>query len=363
MKKSIVMVASYGGPYGGNFIPSLIAYDEVVKELGYRSVYVFPDFVSDYAWVEEMKECADRLYFIPYQQYTLDNIKRIKKICLDEHAVLLYSRMSGWDITARLAMPRLTLIWHMEMGLNLTSIKSRVKYWIKYKILGFGKTYHIAVSDKTVDSINSLHVKNKCVWIPNAINLLRLHMKDALPYIQPIKLLTFAYQPTIKGFDIALDACEVLNKYYVMYELLASAQARTYEYIKKRYPESLPEWLTLVPPTDNISEIFDKADCLLCPSRSEGLSFANLEGLYSGLPVVYSNIPGNRILSDFKMTYCFESCNATDLADKIVQCTKTPISEEFQRENRELIEKKYSMPAWSQKIKEIIFKISNAQEC
>ena len=230
-KKSIVMVASYGGPYGGNFIPSLIEYDKAVKAQGFRTVYVFPEFIKESAWVETMERIADEVYFIPYNAYSLDNILRIRKICKDEDAVLIYSRMTGWDITARFAMPRLPLIWHFEMGHNFSSLKVKLKYWFKYNLLGFGKTYHIAVSENAAQVINSLHVKNKCVWIANAINTNRLVEKETTDYQSPIRLLAFAYAPIIKGFDLALDACEELNKEKTDYILMASAQNPTYEYI------------------------------------------------------------------------------------------------------------------------------------
>lgn len=350
MKQSIVMVASYGGPYGGNFIPSLIAYDKVAKELGYRTVYIFPGFVSECAWVSEMREVADKVYFVPYHQYTLNNVKRIRRICKEENAAIVYSRMSGWDITARMAMPRLPMIWHMELGLNLTSKRQKIKYYIKYRILGFGKTYHIAVSDKTTEVINSLHVKNKCEWIPNAINLKRLNKRHEYSFRKPVRLLTFAYQPIIKGFDLALDACGVLNADNKKYELMASAQELTYKYIKQRYMDDAPEWLKLIPPTDNISELFDAADILLCPSRSEGLSFANLEAIYSGLPVVYSDIPGNNLLADFEMTEAFKTCDSVDLAEKIKDCSVKGVALESQEQNRRIIEDHYAIQSWTERV-------------
>lgn len=354
MKQSIVMVASYGGPYGGNFIPSLIAYDKVAKELGYRTVYIFPGFVSKYPWVSEMQTVADKVYFVPYHQYTLDNVKRIRRICKDENAAIIYSRMSGWDITARLAMPRLPMIWHMEMGLDLTTKKQRLKYFFKYRFLGFGKTYHIAVSDKTADVINSLNVKNKCEWIPNAINTKRLNKRKEYSFGKPVKLLTFAYLPEIKGFDIALDACEVLNTDDTNYELMASAQERTHDYVGQRYKDGVPKWLRLIPPTDNISELFDEADILLCPSRSEGLSFANLEALYSGLPVVYSDIPGNKLLADFEMTKVFRTCDCADFAEKIKKSSAAGVSKDCQNRNRNIIEKSFTMNAWAERMKQFI---------
>ncbi len=354
MKKSIVTVASYAGPYFGNFIPSLIAYDKIIKDLGYRTVYVFPDFVKDFAWVESMDSVADKLYFIPYKPYSLANVKLLKKICKTENAVAAYSRMSGWDITIRLAAPSLPLIWHMEMGLNTDSLKSKIKYFIKYKILGFGKTYHISASEDATKKINSFNLKNKCVCIPNAINLERISSRENIIKNKKVNLLTFAYFPGIKGFDIALDACEKLTESGFDFSLLASAQAPTYEYIKQRYGNNSPEWLTLLEPTDNIDEVFQMADILLNTSRSEGMSYANLEGLYFGLPVIFSDIPGNSVLKDFKSTYSFENCNPDDLAEVIENCNNSKLNFEDISENRKIITEKFGIDLWIKRLSDYL---------
>ena len=348
------MAASYGGPYAGNFMPSLIAYDAVAKELGYRTVYLFPDFTANYAWVEEMRRIADKVYFIAYHPYSLDNVKRIRRICREEQAVLLYSRMSGWDLTARLAMPRLPQLWHMEMGLDLSSRKRKFKYRFKYRVLGFGKTYHIAVSEPTTETINSLHVSNRCVWIPNAIDLTRLHEREAYSFGDPVKLLSFAYQPSIKGFDLALDACEALNREGVRFLLFASAQERTFEYVKERYGNAAPEWLTLLAPTDRIASVYDSVDVMLAPSRSEGFSFALTEALYSGLAVVYSDIPGSRWADELQMAFRFRSEDAQSLAKAIETCVKEPVTAQKQRFNRALIQEKYTLTAWQNKLRTVL---------
>ena len=355
-QKSIVMVASYGGPYGGNFIPSLIEYDRIVKALGLRTIYIFPEIVKDYEWVQIMEEVADGIFFIPYHIHSYDNIRRIRKICKNENAVLMYSRMSGWDIIARLAMPNLPLIWHFEMGLNLSSKKSRIKYWLKYNFFGVGKTYHIAVSEAATQAINSLRIRHKCVWIPNAINTDRLEKKEASSFKTPTKLLIFAYDPITKGLDVALDACEELNKASLQFILLASAQEKTYTYINERYGEEVPKWIELLEPTDKISDLFNDADILLSASRSEGLSFANLEGLYSGLPVVFSDIPGNKLLYDFDMTYAFEKANPISMIEAIQKCSDNPVSESCIEKNQKVILDNYSMKAWSERIGSFIKK-------
>lgn len=356
-KQSVVILASYGGPYFGNFIPSLIAFDEAVKSMGYRTVYVFPEFTEKCEWASAMRGLADEVYYIPYHPYSWDNIKRIRTICKQENAEIMYSRMSGWDITARMAMPRLPLVWHMEMGLNLRNIKEFIKYWIKYRILGFGKTYHAAVSEPVTESINSLGVKNQCVWIPNAIDLSRLKQKEEKTFHNPIKLLTFAYQPFIKGYDLALDACEILNAEGVKVLLMASAQENTYQYTSERYGTCLPEWLQLMEPTDNIAQLYCSADIMLSPSRSEGFSYCLAEALYAGLPIVYSDVPGTRWADEMKIGYRFPSGDASELANQILECIKYGIRASDQKHNRMIIEKKYLMDEWQRAVHNFMMEI------
>lgn len=356
-KQSVVILASYGGPYFGNFIPSLLATDESIKSMGYRTVYVFPEFTEKYEWGSTMREFGDEVYYVPYRPYSLDNIKRIRAICKKENGKVLYSRLSGWDITARMAMPRLPLIWHMEMGLNLQNRKEFVKYWIKYRILGFGNTYHAAVSAPVTDAIDSLGVKNPCLWIPNAIDLSRLKQKEEKTFHNPIKLLTFAYQPYIKGYDLALDACELLRAKGVNVHLMASAQENTHRYTNERYGNYLPEWLELMEPTNSISQLYCAADIMLSPSRSEGFSYCLAEALYTGLPIVYSDVPGTRWADEMKMGYRFPSGDASELANQILACMEYGIRASDQEHNRMVIEQKYVMDSWQRSVHNLMMEI------
>lgn len=352
LDKSVMIITSYDGPYGGNFIASLIYYNKQIRREGLRTIYVFQEKVKSFSWIKNILISADKVYFLPYKPNSLGNILAIRSIVNDENVRVIYSRMGGWDIAAHLAAPKIQIIWHMEMSPNLSSLSKRIKYFGKYRILGGKNVHPIAVSFPGSDALNSLHPKNACIPIPNATDFSRL-ADEPKPFERKNKttsLLIFGYNPFVKGLDIAIDACEKLNMNDYRYELIVSAQEQTYEYIKRRFGDIVPTWITLVPPLDNVSQLYEKADIMLSPSRYEGFSYCLLEAIYSGLPAVYSDISGTNWVDEMNGVYQFKSENVEDLICAINKCVNRGISEKEQNLNRSIIYKKYSLDSWGKKM-------------
>lgn len=352
-KKNVrcAFISSYMGPYYGNYVASVIACEKKMQGKGWYSVYVFPKDVEHYEWVEKLREVTDRLYFLEYRPFSISNILALRKIFKKEKINLIHSRMCGWDFTARFAAPFTPIVWHMEMGVNLSVRIKYIKNWIKFKILALGKVYHTAASVAATEAINSLKPAHRCVAIPNALDLSRLRPLSK-PYDseKAVKnLLVFAYNPNVKGLDVALDACEKLNREKTRFQLLVSAQKNTYTYLEERYPE-LPDWIQILLPTDDIASVYEQCDIMMIPSRSEGFSYALTEALYTGLPAVCSEIPGNRWAKELKGTYYFESENPDALCEAIENCAKQGIREEEQLFNRSVIEERYSMETWAEDV-------------
>ena len=349
-------VMSFNGPYYSNFVSSIFSLEENMKKQEIETVYIFPSEDKEFEWMLKFKELTDKLYFVDYAPRTLGNFLEVKRILKREKVNLIYSRMSGWDFIARFAFPSLPVIWHMDYRVNVEDKKRRLLNYIKFRFLGFGKTYHIAASKPVADAINTLKPKNRAVAIINSLDFLRLNIKTAHIISKPIKLLIFGWLPEVKGLDTTLEAVTLLNQSGNQYELMISSQPLTDNYMEKCYGDNIPDFVKMLPPTDNVSELYDEADIMISASRSESFSFCLAEAIYSGLPVVFSDIAGTSWAREFKNACEFKTGDTNDLirAIKEVNCV---VTEEDLCFNRELMQEKYSMDAWSKKIIDYIWEI------
>ena len=351
-------VSSFNGPYYSNFVASIISLEKNMQERGIETVYIFPSEDIDFEWMNYLRELTDKIYFVDYKPNSLQNYLRIKKILKSERVNIVYSRMSGWDFAARFAMPFTPVIWHMDYRVNVEDKKRRLLNYIKFRILGFGKTYHIAASKPVADAINTLKPRYKAKAIVNSLDFSRLNLKPAHILSKPLKLLIFGWLPETKGLDTTLDALEKLNTKSdnIDYELLVSSQPFTEEYMNERYKSNYPEYVRMIPPTDNVSELYDEADVMISASRSESFSFCLAEAIYSGLPVIFSDIAGTSWAMEFKNAYEFKTGNSDDLIRALKE-VRNDITDEELSFNRELMQRKYSMDSWSEKIIDYIMEI------
>lgn len=353
----ICVISSFMGPYYSNYVASMIALEVEFQKRNNSTIYILPEEVKKFSWVDKLKRYNNNLYFIKYAPRTISNFLNIRRIIKNNKIDIIYSRMGGWDETVRMACPFMPIIWHIDMGVNLSPRIKWFKNWLKYKILALWNTHILTVSEPASKAVNSLHPHFASIYIPNALDISRLKIrhgerknssKDNVK-----KLLIFAYSPINKGLDLTLDALEKLNKETIKFNLLVSAQKNTYEYISQRYREK-PNWVTLIPPTDDVSSLYEQADAMMLPSLSEGFSYCLAEAIYTGLPVIYSNIPGNLWAGEFRKTYICEKGNSDDIKRAICEFSEDKISEEDQDYNRDLMNNKYSLDKWTEKVVDVL---------
>lgn len=75
----------------------------------------------------------------------------------------------------------------------------------------------------------------------------------------------------------------------------------------------------------DVPELLARADCFVLPSLCEGMSNALIEAMAPGLPVIVSDMPGNReIVTADVNGLVFDPYRADELADRIVQLMDDP---------------------------------------
>jgi len=115
------------------------------------------------------------------------------------------------------------------------------------------------------------------------------------------------------------------------------------EYVIQNKMERHVRFLGII---DNIPELLDGSDLLVFSSKSEGVPNGILEGMAHGLPVVASDIPGNReALSHENYPYLFKAGDENDLYEKLVLMHKEPsLRQIIGKYNQQFVKEYYSMP-------------------
>ncbi len=86
---------------------------------------------------------------------------------------------------------------------------------------------------------------------------------------------------------------------------------------------------------------YHAVDLFVTPSHSDGSSVSLLEAMACGLPVLVSDIPGNREwVTDGGAGWLFEDGSADDLVEKLLFLAADPLLESYGREGRRITEQR-----------------------
>lgn len=347
------IVASFAAPYASNFVHSMIDFAVKVKRDGGDACFVLPYLAKNREWLKLLDEKDIKTYFISEKPYSLKTVAQLKKIFKEQRVNVVYSHFAGYDFACKFAAGNRLVIWHCRMNVNISTKLKRIKYFIKHKILG-KNVVSIALSDDIKRKIERYAPKGMVYSVPNAIELSRLEYNPKC-LANPKKYLMFGWEPKTKGLDIVLNVFDKNIEELKDKELYVSAQEKTINYVLERYGEgNLPKWLHLLEPTNNIASVYEKGDCLIVSSRSEGFCCCLAEALYSGLSAIISNIENLDWALEFNNVKQFDLFDEDSLIKAIT--SKFDNSQSLYSENRDRVFNQYGMESWSNMILEIISK-------
>jgi glycosyltransferase involved in cell wall biosynthesis len=167
--------------------------------------------------------------------------------------------------------------------------------------------------------------KETIVTIPNGIDIKSFSVKvDRKKKVEELGInsgpkvvgtVSRLYEPT-KGIKILLEAFNIVQSKVDSHLLIAGSGKD--EKMLRQMAKKLKIKVLFLGERDDVAEILSVMDIFVLPSLSEGFPVVILEAMAAGLPVVATNVGGNReIVSDGETGFIVEPGNPNELAVKI----------------------------------------------
>lgn len=288
----------YAAPYRGNFIESIENLRLKLNLLGSNLIYVFPDRAinsSAVSWIKGLSSNGCNIYFLKkniiYNALLLIRlINKYKVSIVHLHFDNLRQHLSVYISTL---FYKTNVIRHFHSQFHFGSILKKI---IK-KFISRRWTL-VCVSNSVFEGVKNVFPNNKCYWVDNSINFRRLDkysdiLRSNIGVAEDAYLcfmLGFDFER--KGVDLALKAISQIqkqNNIHLMISVSSNADS-----VRRKMCNILgqkPDWISIIPPRNDIASYFKISDLFLSPSREEGFCYALVEAAYCKKIIVASKIP------------------------------------------------------------------------
>ncbi len=353
---NVLHISHYAAAYKGSFIESLLNLEEYLKKQNIQQIYIFPHKATQTKakiWIDKLRDEGHIIYF--QTNSILKNLVLYRKIKKRHNIKTVFRHFADnkTDICTKIVFKGKNTyhFFRCMYFADKKSIKHRIRKWlIKNNTL-------IGISDAVSECIHGYFPKNKIATINNAIYFSRLDYAEDFSKADGISCLAMGYDPFTKGTDLAIESVAKLQKQFNLhlYIVAASHLEEIQQTILAKVGE-IPEWITILPPNENVATYYNNTDIFLAPSRAEGFSNAVVEASYCKSTVVLSDIPAHRLLK-VNQKYSFKSENAEDMADKIELAISDLDSQELmvkKEEIRQGVIKEYNINKWCSSVYNLI---------
>lgn len=172
-------------------------------------------------------------------------------------------------------------------------------YYAKYSeilITKFSKAITITIS-KAVDEIAQKYGLKNRYLIHNGVDLNQFSPKEIINNT-PQKLIYVARNQPSKGHHYLIDALKILHDQNYHLTLILVGGGLYESYMQHVHRLQLTDFIIFTGAKQNIPELLASADIGVFPSLYEGMPIALCEMMCAGLPIVATDIPPNKEISD-----------------------------------------------------------------
>ena len=363
--KRILFLCYYQSPYGGNFVPSLMALERRLICFGAKCIYLFPEKAEERYWFKRLNQDSDVLT-MDFSLGKFSFIQTLDRIIKEKNIDVVYSHFGKLTETEVVCWLNSKVYGvghiHSDFSMGHISIKDRIKNYIIYKLLA-NKMSFISVSPAFV-AYNPKKIK----YTANALATERISCEhiEGITVRKKLGILDdeilceiYGWSPDVKGVDIAVKAVGSANKVSQCKIKLAIVCGMAFnkremqEYIRTHTPyNGDEEFLLYLEPTEDVFSYHEAADILIVSSRSEGFSYTLLEMLSLGKRCVVSNLPGTKWSSDFPNVFQFSCGSLRQCEEKLGEAIKS--SDKTNIQSILKIKKEYSIDYWTKQVANVL---------
>jgi glycosyltransferase involved in cell wall biosynthesis len=301
----VIQATDFGSPYPGSYFPMLRASLLAARQRGWSSLAVLPERAREREWTAKLAEEGLELAFAP--DVSRRRLRRwLERLVPDDgEPTVVHTHFTRFDLPAvALARRRrrLAVIWSVHTVLSQHPLV-RLRNRLKLAVLSDRVERILCVAPHLLDALVARGAPpGKVELFPNGLDVdefpLLTHGERAaararlgLPEEATV-LLHFGRDWHVKGGDLFLEAVRLLREDgrpdVVAVSVRGGNPARE---LAERL--GISEATFTLEATTHVDWLYGAADLFMASSRGEGLPFAVIEALASGLPVVASDIPGH----------------------------------------------------------------------
>ena len=283
----------------------------------------------------------------------------VKQCCIEQKADVLHAHMAdaaslGWLVARHLKMP-LVVTHHGHDILLQCNPVCRTVYHVLLSLAARYAAMNIAVSFSVAERVRKLlRLGEKRVQtiangvpVPSALELEQYRAAAHAGPASPV-LVSVGRLVELKGQEQLIRAvARLVERFPGMRLYILGAGDREQALKQLAEDERVSDQVVFTGAVGEVTKYLAQSDVYLSASRSEGMPVSILEAMACRLPVVASDIPGNRsVVTAGQTGLLFELDNVDDLVEKV---TELLLNREFANDlacrARQMVAREYSAAA------------------
>lgn len=351
---NILHYANYGSPYEGNFIQSLMQLREEVLSRGDSFQLVLQERAKSATWPQKLMRKGVRISFI--NSDTIACAMKLRRLIIDEKIDIVHVHFVNLRILlifelALLGMKKVQYYIHLHNHVSRNGVTIRKMLMKKAEMLCCSYSVAEGVSAIGIPKQN-IHV------VENAICFERLEENNEKFDLNNLfdtpkyRLLMFGFDYERKGVDVVLDAIDKMESGSEKVQLFISVSSNL-QYVKDKITQrygKLPEWISLLPPCNEIGTYYRQVDAFISASREEGFCYALIEAAYCQKTIIASKIPAQKDL-ELPAARWFSNEDSDELAHILDELVSSRGEDESALKNqKKIVVNHYNLEAWAKKI-------------